>query len=72
MDFMYGLDNTCYAKFKVEIINVMQKGAKLDLDDLNKMYVLASRRVVLRSGKEGRRGSHLCHHRYACQEERKQ
>jgi len=53
MDFMYGLDKTHCAEFKVEIINDMQKGTKLDLDDLNKMYVLASRRVVLRLGKEG-------------------
>jgi len=46
MDFMYGLDNSRYAEFKAEIMNDMQKGTTLNLDDLNKMYVLASRHVA--------------------------
>jgi len=53
MDFMYGLDNSRYAEFKAEIMNDMQKGTTLNLDDLNKMYVLASRRVVVKTGKVG-------------------
>jgi hypothetical protein len=44
MDFMYGLDNARYADFKAEIVNNMQKGTlRTQLDDLNKMYTLASR-----------------------------
>jgi hypothetical protein len=38
MDFMYGLDNTRYAEFKVEVVNDMQKGSSVTLDDLNKMF----------------------------------
>jgi hypothetical protein len=30
----------------------MLKGTMLDLDDLNKMYVLASRHVVVRAGRD--------------------
>jgi len=49
MDFMYGLDNARYAEFKAEIVNDMQKGMlTTQIDDLNKMYVLASRRVVVK------------------------
>ena len=40
-------------EFKVEIVNNMQKGTMLDLDDLNKMCVLTSRWVVVRTGKDG-------------------
>jgi hypothetical protein len=32
-----------YADFKTEVINDMQKGTSVQLDDLKKMYVLASR-----------------------------
>jgi len=49
MDFMYGLDNLRYAEFKAEIVNDMQKGTlTTQIDDLNKMYILASRRVVVK------------------------
>jgi hypothetical protein len=53
MDFMYGFDNSIYVEFKAEIVNDMQKGATSNLDDLNKMYVLASRCVVVKTGKDG-------------------
>jgi hypothetical protein len=53
MDFMYRLDNSRYAEFKAEVVNDMQKGSSVSLDDLNKMYVVASRRVVVKSGKDG-------------------
>jgi hypothetical protein len=53
MDFMYGLDNSRYAEFKVEVVNDVQKGSSVSLDDLNKMYVVASRRVVVKAGKDG-------------------
>lgn len=33
------------------MVNDMQKGLAVDLDDLNKMYVLVSRRVVVCTGK---------------------
>ena len=36
MDFMYGLDNSRYAEFKAEVVNDMQKGSSVSLDDLNK------------------------------------
>jgi hypothetical protein len=53
MDFMYGLDNGRYAEFKVEIINDLQKGTLTNqIDDLNKMYILASRRVVIKMNKD--------------------
>jgi hypothetical protein len=53
MDFMYGLDNGRYAEFKVEIVNDLQKGTLTNqIDDLNKMYVLASRRVVVKANKD--------------------
>jgi hypothetical protein len=49
MDFMYGLDNSWYTEFKAEIVNDMQKGTlTTQIDDLNKMYILASRRVVVK------------------------
>jgi len=50
MDFMYGLDNSRYAEFKAEVVNDIQKGSSVSLDDLKKMYVVASRRVVVKSG----------------------
>jgi hypothetical protein len=53
MDFMYGLYNGRYAIFKAEVVNNMQKGSSVSLDDLNKMYVVASRRVVVKAGKDG-------------------
>jgi hypothetical protein len=52
MDFMYRLDNSCYAEFKAEVVNDMQKGSSMTLDDLNKMYVVTSRRVVVKAGKD--------------------
>jgi hypothetical protein len=53
INFMYGLDNARYADFKAEIMNNLQKGTITNqVDDLNKMYFLASRRVVVRTGKE--------------------
>jgi hypothetical protein len=53
MDFMYGLDNSRYAEFKAEIVNDLQKGTlTTQISDLNKMYILASRRVVVKSGKD--------------------
>jgi hypothetical protein len=42
LDYIYGLDNSRYAEFKVEIVNNLQKGTQLDMGDLNKIYVLAS------------------------------
>jgi len=53
LDFMYGLDNLRFAEFKVEIVNNLQKGSQLDMGDLNKMYALTSRRVVVRANKDG-------------------
>jgi hypothetical protein len=53
MDFMYGLDNSRYADFKAELVNDLQKGTLTNqIDDLNKIYILASRRVVVKTGKE--------------------
>jgi hypothetical protein len=51
--FMYRLDNSRYSKFKVEMIDNMQKGTKLDIGDLIKMFLLVSRRVVVRASKGG-------------------
>jgi hypothetical protein len=42
-----------YADFKTEVINDMQKGTSVQLDDLKKMYVLASRWVAVKTGKDG-------------------
>jgi len=53
MDFMYGLDNGWYAEFKAEIVNDLQKGTlTTQIADLNKMYILASKRVVVKTNKE--------------------
>ena len=52
MDFMYGLDNNRYAEFKAEIVNGLQKGMLQKISDLNKMYILASRRVVIKTSKD--------------------
>jgi hypothetical protein len=58
MDFMYGLDNARYADFKAEIVNDMQKGTlTTQIDDLNKMYILASRRVVVKIGEKSPGGA---------------
>jgi hypothetical protein len=57
MDFLYGLDNARCAEFKAKVVNDMQKGTLASLDDLNKMFVLASRRVVVKSGKDGGGGA---------------
>jgi len=56
-DFMYGLDNSRYSEFKAEIINDMQKGTTLNLDDINKMHILTSRRVVIKASKDGGGGA---------------
>jgi len=65
IDFMYGLDNARYADFKAEIINDLQKGTlTTQVDDLNKIYILASRRVVVRTGKEIPGGGYLCNCRW--------
>jgi hypothetical protein len=48
MDFMYGLDNSRYAEFKAEIVNDIAKDIMKEPDDLNMIYVLASRRVVVK------------------------
>jgi hypothetical protein len=53
MDFMYGLDNARWADFKAEIVNDLTKGTLLtQVNGLNKMYILASQRVVVKTGKE--------------------
>jgi len=52
MDFMYGLVNGRYAEFKTEVVNDMKKGSIVSLDNLNKMHVVASRRVVVKVGKD--------------------
>jgi hypothetical protein len=58
MDFMYGLDNNRYAEFKAELVNDLQKGTITDqISDLNKMYILASRRVVVKMGKDSPGGA---------------
>ncbi len=49
MDFMYGLDNSRYAEFKAEIVNNIVKDAIDQPKELNTMYVLASRQVVIRN-----------------------
>jgi len=57
MDFLYGLNNMRYAALKAEIVNDMQKGVMTQPSDLNTVCVLASRRVVVRSAKEGTFGA---------------
>jgi len=58
MDFMYGLDNNRYAEFKAEIVNDLQKGTLTNqIADLNKMYILASRRVVVKTNKDSPGGA---------------
>jgi len=47
MDFLFGLDDNRYADFKADIINDMAKGIMSQPMDLNAMYLLASRRVVV-------------------------
>jgi len=47
-----------YADFKAEIVNDMQKGTlTTQIDDLNKMYILASRRVVVKIGDKSAGGA---------------
>jgi hypothetical protein len=57
MDFMYGLDNSRYAKFKAEIVNDIAKDIMKEPDDLNVIYVLASRRVVVKKNQTTIAGS---------------
>jgi hypothetical protein len=53
MDFMYGLDNARWAGFKAEIVNDLTKGTlSTQVDDLNKVHILPSHRVVVKTGKE--------------------
>lgn len=47
MDFMYGLDNARYADFKADIVNDIAKEVMTQPKDLNTMYVLASRCVIV-------------------------
>jgi hypothetical protein len=57
MDFLYGLDNSRYAEFKAEIINDIQKGILTQPKDLNAVYIMASRRVVVRNNKDTQGGA---------------
>jgi len=57
MDFLYGLDNNRYADFKAELVNDLQKGIFTQPKTLNEIYLLASRRVVVRAGKENSGGA---------------
>jgi hypothetical protein len=57
MDFPYGLDNNCYAEFKAELVNNLQKGIFTQPKTLNEIYLLASHRVVVRTGKENSGGA---------------
>jgi hypothetical protein len=52
MDFIYGLDNSCYAEFKAKIVNNIQKGILTQPQDLNTIYIMASQRAVVRSTKD--------------------
>jgi hypothetical protein len=52
MDFLYGLDNSMYAEFKADIVNNIQKRILTQPKDLNAMYIMASRRVVVRNNKD--------------------
>jgi hypothetical protein len=54
MDFLYGLDNSRYAKFKAEIVNDIQKGILTQPKDL---YIMASRWVVVRNSKDTQGGA---------------
>ena len=56
-DFLYGLDNNRYADFKAELVNDLQKGIFTQPKTLNEIYLLASRRVVVRTGKENSGGA---------------
>jgi hypothetical protein len=57
MDFMYGLDNERYAEFKAEIVNDIAKDVMKTPKDLNDMYVLASRRVVMKKSQGASAGA---------------
>jgi hypothetical protein len=57
MDFIYGLDNVRYAEFKAKVVNDMQKGSSILYDNLNKMFFLASRCVVIKTSKDGTGGA---------------
>lgn len=54
MDFLYALDNTRYGEFKDEVVKVCRRGLPINLDDLNKMYLLASCRVMKTTKDAGR------------------
>jgi hypothetical protein len=57
MDFLFGLDNNRYVDFKAELVNNLQKGIFTQPKTLNEIYLLASRRVVVRAGKENSGGA---------------
>jgi hypothetical protein len=57
MDFLYGLDNSRYTEFKTEIVNDIQKGILTQPKDLNAIYIMASRRVVVRNNKDNLGGA---------------
>jgi hypothetical protein len=57
MDFLYGLDNSRYAELEAEIVNDIQKGILTQPKDLNTIYVMASRRVVVRNTKDNAGGA---------------
>jgi hypothetical protein len=57
MDFLFGLDNNRYVDFKAELVNDLQKGIFTQPKTLNEIYLLASRRVVVRAGKENSGGA---------------
>jgi hypothetical protein len=46
MDFFDGLDNACYAEFKVSILNGLTTGSVTQPETLNEMYLLANRWVA--------------------------
>jgi hypothetical protein len=47
-DFLYALDNSRYDEFKAEIVNDIQKNVMKQPKTLNDVYLLASRRVIIR------------------------
>jgi hypothetical protein len=47
LDFLHGLDDTRYADFKVSQLNDIDRGAIEVPSTVNKMYLLASRHLVV-------------------------
>jgi hypothetical protein len=50
MDFLESLDRARYGEFIVETINDIAKGAMKPPEDINKVYVLANTRLVVKKG----------------------